>query len=116
MPGLLVKGIFELWGQGATYDELERAIRQYPDEWKLLYLTPESSFKIVVDSFGKVISFEEQNEIIKGFTYIPFEVAATVLLLPCSCTINFRGRHLWMPIVPSFYDGCCVISLVLGPC
>uniref|UniRef100_R7W1E7 tRNA (guanine(10)-N(2))-methyltransferase n=1 Tax=Aegilops tauschii TaxID=37682 RepID=R7W1E7_AEGTA len=71
--GLLVKGIFELWGQGATYDELEKAIREYPDERKLPYLTPESSFKIVVDSFGKVISFEEQNEIIKGFTYIPFE-------------------------------------------
>ncbi|KAM3370538.1 hypothetical protein ACQJBY_011971 [Aegilops geniculata] len=70
---LLVKGIFELWGQGATYDELEKAIREYPDERKLPYLTPESSFKIVVDSFGKVISFEEQNEIIKGFTYIPFE-------------------------------------------
>ncbi|VAH52423.1 unnamed protein product [Triticum turgidum subsp. durum] len=70
---LLVKGIYELWGQGATYDELEKAIREYPDERKLPYLTPESSFKIVVDSFGKVISFEEQNEIIKGFTYIPFE-------------------------------------------
>ncbi|KAI4966793.1 hypothetical protein ZWY2020_035997 [Hordeum vulgare] len=44
---LLVKGIYELWGHGATYDELEKAIRAYPDERKLPYLTPESSFKIV---------------------------------------------------------------------
>ncbi|KAF7021603.1 hypothetical protein CFC21_034519 [Triticum aestivum] len=70
---LLVKGIYELWGQGATYDELEKAIRAYPDERKLPYLTPESSFKIIVDSFGKAVSFEEQNAIIKRFTYIPFE-------------------------------------------
>jgi tRNA (guanine10-N2)-methyltransferase len=82
-----VKGIYELWGHGATYDELEKAIKEYPEERKLPYLTPESSFKIIVDSFGKVISFEEQNEIIKGFTYIPFEVTATILPLHCCVSI-----------------------------
>ncbi|KAL5208467.1 hypothetical protein ABZP36_032902 [Zizania latifolia] len=70
---LLVKGIYELWGHGATYEELEKAVREYPEERKLPYLTPESTFKIVVDSFGKVISFPEQNEIIKSLTYIPFK-------------------------------------------
>ena len=80
-----MKGIYELWGHGATYDELEKAIREYPDDRKLPYLTPESSFKIIVDSFGKVISFEEQNAIIKGFTYIPFEVTPTVL--PCTTVV-----------------------------
>ena len=81
-----MKGIYELWGHGTTYEELEKAIREYPDERKLPYLTPESSFKIIVDSFGKVISFEEQNEIIKGFTYIPFEVTATVQ--PCTTVVS----------------------------
>uniref|UniRef100_A0A0E0CLY9 tRNA (guanine(10)-N(2))-methyltransferase n=1 Tax=Oryza meridionalis TaxID=40149 RepID=A0A0E0CLY9_9ORYZ len=70
---LLVKGIYELWGQGTTYEELERAVMAYPEERKLPYLTPESTFKIVVDSFGKVISFQEQNDIMKSLTYIPFK-------------------------------------------
>ncbi|OAY70042.1 tRNA (guanine(10)-N2)-methyltransferase [Ananas comosus] len=63
---ILVKGIYELWGQGINYEELEKAVREFPDERKLPYLTPESTFRIVVDSFGKVISFEEQNERIQG--------------------------------------------------
>ena len=101
MPGLLVKGIYELWGQGATYDELEEAIRAYPDERKLPYLTPESSFKIIVDSFGKAVSFEEQNAIIKRFTYIPFEVTATIFL---PCAINFKA----------FVNANCYFLYIIG--
>ncbi|KAG2659061.1 hypothetical protein PVAP13_1KG336900 [Panicum virgatum] len=70
---LLVKGIYELWGHGTTYEELEKSVREYPDERKLPFLTPDSTFKIVVDSFGKVISSQEQNEIMKSLTYIPFQ-------------------------------------------
>ncbi|MQL85975.1 hypothetical protein Taro_018500 [Colocasia esculenta] len=70
---LLVKGIYELWGKGSSHEELEEAIRCFPDERKLPYLSPDSTFKIIVDSFGKVISFEEQNERIKGLSYIPFK-------------------------------------------
>lgn len=78
--GILVKGIYELWGQGINYEELEKAVREFPDERKLPYLTPESTFRIVVDSFGKVISFEEQNERIQGLSYIPFQVINFLLL------------------------------------
>ncbi|KAF6154548.1 hypothetical protein GIB67_027821 [Kingdonia uniflora] len=35
---ILVKGIYEFWGEGSTYEELEAAIKDYPDERKLLYL------------------------------------------------------------------------------
>lgn len=70
---ILVKGIYELWGEGSSYEELEEAIRSYPDERKLPYLAAESTFKITVDSFGKVISFQEQNDRIQGLTYIPFK-------------------------------------------
>ncbi|GJM85256.1 hypothetical protein PR202_ga01691 [Eleusine coracana subsp. coracana] len=70
---LLVKGIYELWGHGTTYEELEKSVMEYPDERKLPYLTPESTFKIVVDTFGKVMSSQEQNEIMKSLTYIPFK-------------------------------------------
>ncbi|OEL20647.1 tRNA (guanine(10)-N2)-methyltransferase-like protein [Dichanthelium oligosanthes] len=70
---LLVKGIYELWGHGTTYEELEKSVKEYPDERKLPFLTPDSTFKIVVDSFGKVISSQKQNEIMKSLTYIPFK-------------------------------------------
>ncbi|CAI9103957.1 OLC1v1002556C1 [Oldenlandia corymbosa var. corymbosa] len=70
---ILVKGIYELWGEGGSFEELEEAIRSYPDERKLPYLTPESTFRITVDSFGKVISFEKQKERIQQLSYIPFQ-------------------------------------------
>ncbi|GLT96607.1 hypothetical protein SLE2022_142160 [Rubroshorea leprosula] len=70
---ILVKGIYELWGEGSNYEELEEAVKSYPDERKLPYLTSDSTFKIIVDSFGKVISLQEQNDRIRGLTYIPFK-------------------------------------------
>ncbi|RWW84888.1 hypothetical protein BHE74_00006483 [Ensete ventricosum] len=70
---ILVKGFYELWGQGSSYEELEKAIKDFPDERKLPYLMLDSTFRITVDSFGKVISFQEQNERIQGLTYIPFK-------------------------------------------
>ena len=74
ISGILVKGVYELWGEGNTHEELEEAIKLYPDDRKLSYLTSESTFKITVDSFGKVISFEEQNDRIRSLSYIPFKV------------------------------------------
>lgn len=72
--GILVKGMYELWGEGGNYEELEESIRNYPDERKLPYLEPNSTFKINVDTFGKVISLVEQNQRIQGLNYIPFKV------------------------------------------
>lgn len=72
-----MKGIYELWGHGTTYEELEKSVTEYPDERKLPFLTPDSTFKIIVDSFGKVISSQEQNDIMKSLTYIPFKVGDT---------------------------------------
>lgn len=70
---ILVKGLYEVWGEGGSYEELEESIRSYPDERKLPYLNSGSTFKITVDTFGKVISFQEQNHRIKGLAYIPFK-------------------------------------------
>ncbi|KAI4367118.1 hypothetical protein MLD38_022889 [Melastoma candidum] len=69
---ILVKGMYELWGEGSSYEELEEAIRSYPDERKLPYLAPGSTFRITVDCFGKVITFQEQNDRIQSLSYIPF--------------------------------------------
>lgn len=79
--GILVKGFYELWGQGSSYEELEKAIKEFPDERKLPYLTSDSTFRITVDSFGKVISFQEQNERIQGLSYIPFMVSAVAFIM-----------------------------------
>ncbi|XP_059429974.1 uncharacterized protein LOC132163628 [Corylus avellana] len=75
---ILVKGIYELWGEGGSYEELEESIRSYPDERKQPYLESGSTFKITVDCFGKVISFQEQNDRIKGLAYIPFKGRANL--------------------------------------
>ncbi|KAL2343723.1 hypothetical protein Fmac_005008 [Flemingia macrophylla] len=70
---ILVKGMYELWGEGGSYEELKESVLSYPDERKLSYLDSDSTFKITVDSFGKVISLEEQKELIHGLSYIPFK-------------------------------------------
>ncbi|CAA6660335.1 unnamed protein product [Spirodela intermedia] len=70
---ILVKGIYELWGHGSNHQELEEAIKLFPEERKIPYLSSDSTFRIIVDSFGKVISFEEQNKRINGLSYIPFK-------------------------------------------
>lgn len=70
---ILVKGMYEVWGEGSSYEELEEAIRSYPEDQMLPYLSSDTTFKITVDSFGKVFSFQEQNDRIKGLSYIPFK-------------------------------------------
>lgn len=82
-----MKGLYELWGEGDSYEELEEAIKNYPDERKLPYLACESTFRITVDTFGKVMSFQEQNERIQGLSYIPFKVWFMLLLVLISKTI-----------------------------
>lgn len=70
---ILVKGLYELWGEGNSYEELEESIKGYPEEHKLPYLNSDSTFRISMDTFGKVMSFTEQNERIRGLSYIPFK-------------------------------------------
>lgn len=70
---ILVKGIYEVWGEGRSFEELEEAIRSYPDERTTPYLSPDSTFRISVESFGKAISFHEQNERIQKMAFIPFK-------------------------------------------
>nr|ATG70641.1 ATTRM11 [Juniperus phoenicea] len=70
---ILVKCMLELWGQGYSYEELKTSVQTFPEEHKLPYLGVESTFRIVVDTFGKVLSSDEQRERIESFSYIPFK-------------------------------------------
>ncbi|XP_047315113.1 tRNA (guanine(10)-N2)-methyltransferase homolog [Impatiens glandulifera] len=70
---ILVKGMYELWGEGSSYEELEESIKNYPDDRKLPYLATGTTFKVSVDCFGKAMSSSEQQERIKSMAYIPFQ-------------------------------------------
>ncbi|XP_062084691.1 uncharacterized protein LOC133790876 [Humulus lupulus] len=70
---ILVRGMYELWGEGDSYEELEESIKSYPEERKLPYLEPESTFKVNVDTFGNSLSLQEQTQLIQGLNYIPFK-------------------------------------------
>ncbi|KAG7626655.1 putative tRNA (guanine(10)-N(2))-methyltransferase [Arabidopsis thaliana] len=70
---ILVKGMYELWGEGTCYEELKDSIQSYPDSRKLPFLTSDSTFRISVETFGKALTFDEQKDRIQSFTYIPFE-------------------------------------------
>lgn len=87
-----MKGIYELWGEGSSYEELEESIRGYPEERKCPYLNSGSTFKITVDCFGKIISFQEQTERIKGLAYIPFKVWSSSFL--CCFIVGLELRDM----------------------
>ncbi|XP_051146506.1 uncharacterized protein LOC127262048 [Andrographis paniculata] len=70
---ILVKGIYELWGEGDGLEELQDAIQRYPDDRKLPYISPGTTFRITVDSFGKAMSSHEQNAWFQKLTFIPFK-------------------------------------------
>ncbi|XP_010546056.1 PREDICTED: tRNA (guanine(10)-N2)-methyltransferase homolog [Tarenaya hassleriana] len=70
---ILVKGMYELWGEGSSYDELRDSIESYPDSCKLPFLTSDSTFRISVETFGKTITFDEQKDRIHSLSYIPFK-------------------------------------------
>ncbi|KAL0827712.1 hypothetical protein Bca101_051390 [Brassica carinata] len=72
--GILVKGMYELWGEGTCYEELKDSIESFPDSRKLPFLASDSTFRISVETFGKALTFDEQRERINSLTYIPFDV------------------------------------------
>lgn len=70
---ILVKGIYELWGEGQNFEELEEAVKSYPDDRKLPYLASESTFRITLDSFGKATSSHEKRDRLQMLAFIPFK-------------------------------------------
>ncbi|KAL9235212.1 hypothetical protein vseg_009994 [Gypsophila vaccaria] len=70
---ILVKGMYEVWGEGTTYEQLEEAVNSYPDERKLPYLSSESTFRVTIDSFGKTFSTDEQKDLLEKLAFIPFQ-------------------------------------------
>jgi len=65
---ILSKSIYELWGQGQTYEELHENVRKQSSHlWDRFR---QSSFKFSVDSYGSTRSLSKQRELIDSFKFI----------------------------------------------
>ncbi|CAI5968989.1 unnamed protein product [Closterium sp. NIES-64] len=70
---LLIKGIFDIWAEAPTYEALKPQVEANITTKIAPFTAPGSTFKIVVDGFGKIFSMDEQRERMERFTYIPFQ-------------------------------------------
>jgi len=68
---ILAKAVYEVWGQGATYEKLHQTVRDNSsylwDKYKNV------SFKFCIDSYQGSRTNEEQRELIEDFRYLAFE-------------------------------------------
>lgn len=68
---ILAKDIFELWGYGATYDELHANVKERTEPlWALYQNVP---FAFAVDTFAGKRSQTAKRDIITSFTYLGFQ-------------------------------------------
>ncbi|KEF57214.1 uncharacterized protein A1O9_07404 [Exophiala aquamarina CBS 119918] len=68
---VLSKSIYELWGQGQTYDELHENVRKQSGHlWDRFR---QSSFKFSVDSYGSTRGVSKQRELINSFSFLGFQ-------------------------------------------
>ncbi|KMQ46035.1 putative RNA methylase domain [Trichophyton rubrum] len=68
---ILAKNIYELWGQGDTYDLLRADVRHRTESRWPDYKTV--SFKFHVDTYASTRTAKERNEIIESFSFLAFE-------------------------------------------
>jgi tRNA (guanine10-N2)-methyltransferase len=68
---ILGKAIYELWGQGRTYQELHADVRRRTEARWPLYKS--ISFKFAVDSYAGKRSAKEKAELIRSFSYLDFQ-------------------------------------------
>ncbi|EER39874.1 RNA methylase [Histoplasma capsulatum H143] len=68
---VLAKGIYEIWGQGQTYEDLHSDIsKRTAARWSDF---KNKSFKFSVDSYAGKRSAEEKTQIIHSFAYMDFQ-------------------------------------------
>ncbi|PFH46176.1 hypothetical protein AMATHDRAFT_77781 [Amanita thiersii Skay4041] len=68
---ILVKAIYEFYGQGGTYRELHEANRANRALWERFI--PDTSFKFIVSAYNHTIPQARQTEIIESFSYMDFQ-------------------------------------------
>ncbi|KAL1964678.1 hypothetical protein VTN77DRAFT_6704 [Rasamsonia byssochlamydoides] len=68
---ILARDIYELWGQGANYEELHADVRRRTEHRWEAY--KDVSFRFTVDSFAWKRSLQEKRDIIQSFAYLDFQ-------------------------------------------
>jgi tRNA (guanine10-N2)-methyltransferase len=67
---LLSQGIYELWGQGSSYDELHKSVKENSnDKWAQYESVP---FRFTLDCFQGTRDHTQQRDIIESFSYLGF--------------------------------------------
>ncbi|EXJ85042.1 hypothetical protein A1O3_05717 [Capronia epimyces CBS 606.96] len=89
---ILSKCIYEIWGQGADYEELHgdvtRRTRHLWDSYKY------RSFKFAIDCYGNSHDSEEQRRIINDFSYLGFK--GKIIMKNPEC--EFAVLEEWLPL------------------
>ncbi|ESK96669.1 rna methylase [Moniliophthora roreri MCA 2997] len=67
---ILIKSIYEFYGQGSTYDELHASNRLHRDLWAK-YI-PDTSFKFSVSAYNHKIPQKRRKEVVESFSYMNF--------------------------------------------
>ncbi|KKK14247.1 hypothetical protein AOCH_001431 [Aspergillus ochraceoroseus] len=67
---IIAKDIFELWGEGATYEDLHADVRRRTQHLWGKYL--DTPFRFTVECFGGKRSSTEKRELIQSFSYVGF--------------------------------------------
>ncbi|MEW5314331.1 MAG: hypothetical protein WDW38_005839 [Sanguina aurantia] len=71
---ILVRGLYELWGQGDSFPQLlADAETRLPPEHRLPYLSEQITFRIQVESFGHSLTMEEQTAAVHALHPIDFK-------------------------------------------
>eukprot|EP00798_Chlamydomonas_sp_ICE-L_P004995 gene4995-34779_t len=66
---MLTRGLFEVWGEGGTWEELQSSVEAYPESKKAPWLTEDKSFKVEVSPFGSRLN---HNEILRAVEKMRF--------------------------------------------
>jgi tRNA (guanine10-N2)-methyltransferase len=61
---LTPQGIFELWGEGSSFEEMAAAVAALSAAAKAPYCGPDTSFKIVLDAWGHTWSEAQQQDLL----------------------------------------------------
>ncbi len=82
---LPVQSFLEVWGEGATWEELLASIQAYPRERIQRWCMPNISLKVLVDGWGRAVKQEQQLDIINKFDFLGLQVQPPVLLCVTCC-------------------------------
>eukprot|EP00731_Ephydatia_muelleri_P010653 Em0005g1239a len=64
--------MYELFGQGRNYQELEKSIGLYPQELMEPYTRTDYTFRLLATAFAKKCSVPRQKEIFNWLSFLPF--------------------------------------------